>query len=196
MNFEADDYIASPVQCVVNKAKQFDFGRRWKHDISPLLCDCDVECCLTLGLKLFDPSFENGSPPWLVGRGPLNGQKAKEGCLSWYQPWGRCHYIAPFSWALGMRLYPSLKWGFLSGKFHTVVIGYEECPNEYEWVLDILQFKERTADDSVSFVKSTEWTMHQSLPDYIASFCPSTSMKQEIRNSEYLKSLCFSDPKT
>ena len=169
---------------------QFNFARRWKKDIRPMLDDPDVLGCLTLGMTLLDPSYQQGDPPWLLGRGPLNGQRARNGCLSWYQPWGRCHYIAPFSWALGMRLFPQMRWSFLSGELHTVVIGFEESPEVPEWVFDILLFKDHSADESLTFVKSRTWALYDSLPDYIASFCDCEQAKRELRQSEVLNGLC------
>jgi hypothetical protein len=109
-------------------------------------------------MKLLDLNYEDGDPPWLLGRGPLNGQRARFGCLSWYQPWGRCHHIAPFCWALGPKIYPGLNWGFLCGELHTVVIGFEEDWQKPQWVMDILLFKEKMAQQSIDFVKSRDWS--------------------------------------
>lgn len=153
-----------------HKPKQYNFARHWRRKIAPHLDDPGVVKTLTLGLKLYDKSYNEGDPPWLVGRGPLNGQRAREGCLSWYQPWGRCHHIAPFSWVLGHTLYPDLKWGFLSGQLHTVVIGWSDSWEEPEWVMDILLFREMNAVGSIDFVKKREWKFHDSLPRYLASF--------------------------
>ena len=107
-----------------SKPKQFDFARHWKAKIAPHLDDPDVVLALTFGMKLCDTNYRPGDPPWSCGRGPTNGQRAKKGCLSWYQPWGRCHYIAPFCWALGKKLFPELNWGFISSDLHTVVGGW------------------------------------------------------------------------
>jgi hypothetical protein len=102
--------------------RQYNFSRHWRKRIVPLLEHRGVLRVLTLGLKLHDIGYDQGDPPWLCGRGQWNGQRVKKGCLSWYQPWGRCHHIAPFCWALGKHLFPDLKWGFLSGELHTVVM--------------------------------------------------------------------------
>lgn len=152
------------------KPKQFNFARHWKNKIVPHLDDPGVVGALTLGLKLYDIDFDEGDPPWLCGRGQWNGQRVKEGCLSWYQPWGRCHNIAPFSWALGQKIYPNLKWGFASGEWHTVVIGWSEDWERPEWVMDILLFREKSAEESLDFVKQREWKFHDSLSRYAASF--------------------------
>jgi len=72
------------------KTQQFDFGKCWRKKIKPLLDNPEVKHVLNLSLRLFDPEYEEGDPPWASGRGVLNGQRAREGSLSWYQPWGRC----------------------------------------------------------------------------------------------------------
>jgi len=151
-------------------AKRFDFRRHWKRKIVPLLNDPGVVKTLTFGLQLHVPEYREGDPPWEYGRGPWNGQRARRGCLSWYQPWGRCHWIAPFCWALGRKMFPDLEWGFITGDLHTVVIGWRDDWENPEWVMDILLFKDKTADESLAFVKSREWTLCRSLAQYLASF--------------------------
>ena len=134
--------------------KQFDFARNWRSTVAPHLQKQAVVRALHLGMGLHDLSYRPGDPPWLLGRGPLNGQRAREGCLSWYQPWGRCHYIAPFSWAIGVEIYPDLKWGFITSDAHTVAIGYHEQWEQPAWVMDILLFRQNTAEESLAFAKS------------------------------------------
>jgi hypothetical protein len=150
--------------------KQFNFARHWKSKIVPVLDKPAVVYALTFGLKLNDLSYKVGDPPWLSGRGPLNGQRAREGCVSWYQPWGRCHHIAPFCWVLGRELYPDLKWGFMGGDLHTAVIGYQEAWEEPEWVMDILWFREWSATKSIGFVKMRNWEFYPHLHQYLATF--------------------------
>ena len=150
--------------------KQFNFARHWRKRIAPLLSDRQVVNALTLGMLLYDPTYNEGDPPWLIGRGPVNGQRVRQGCLSWYQPWGRCHHIAPFSWALGRKLYPDLNWGFVSGELHTVAVGYLDDWNHPSWVIDILLFKEKDAKDSLDFAMQREWQFCDSLARYAATF--------------------------
>lgn len=150
--------------------RRFNFARHWRSRIVPLLDDPVVVRALTLGLKLYDIDYEMGEPPWLCGRGPLNGQRARKGCLSWYQPWGRCHYIAPFCLALGQRLYPDLNWGFVSSDAHTVVVGWGDDCDQPEWVMDILLFREKSAQESLNFAKGDGWRFYDSLISYAASF--------------------------
>lgn len=155
---------------IMNAPRTFDFSRNWKRRVAPLLDDQDVVKALTFGLKLYDKTYHEGDPPWQCGRGPLNGQIARQGCLSWYQPWGRCHYIAPFCWALGKRLFPEREWGFITSDCHTVVIGWADKWEEPEWVMDILLFKEKTAEESLVFAKAHGWKFYRSLARYATSF--------------------------
>jgi len=152
------------------KPKKFNFSRQWKSKIVPHLDDPDVETALTLGLKLRDINYSEGDPPWLCGRGILNGQEATKGSLSWYQPWGRAHHIAPFCWALGQKLYPELKWGFVSGDKDTVVAGWSEDHERPVWVMDILRFRERSAQESLDVAKQPNGKYYESLARYVSSF--------------------------
>jgi len=157
--------------------KEFDFERHWKRKIVPLLDDPDVNWCLSFGLIMLDKSYKQGDPPCDLGRIELGRPEGQQGCLSWYQPWGRCHHIAPFCWALGKKLYPELNWGFISGKFHTVVIGFQDDWKEPEWLMDILQFQEQAAQSSLELAMLNDWKFHHSLARYLASFSedPETS---------------------
>jgi hypothetical protein len=147
-------------------AKQFNFARQWKN-IVPHLSDPAVSSALTVGMKLLNSDYVPGDPPCWCGRGGANGQRAYKGCLSWHQPWGRCHNIAPFCWALGNKLYPDLNWGFISGDLHTVVVGWSHDWEKPEWVLDILLFREYTAQESLDFAMQEHWDFCPSLDDYL-----------------------------
>lgn len=153
-----------------SEPKQFNFARHWRKRIAPHLSNPQVVNSLTLGMRLHDLEYKVGDPPWLIGKGPMEGQRVRKGCLSWYQPWGMCHNIAPFSWALGINLYPDLNWGFLSGKFHTVAVGYLDDWRHPRWVMDILLFKQMNAQESLDFVMLREWAFVDSLPRYAATF--------------------------
>ena len=168
--------------------RRFDFGRRWRKQIAPCLNDRAVVGALTLGMKLLSPQYEEGDPPCRFGRGSLNGQCPREGFLSWYQPWGRCHHIAPFCWAIGRKLYPNLNWGFISGEYHTVVVGYSSDWQEPAWLMDILLFREKTAAESLEFVKSREWKFHATLPEYAASFFSNPEVAVKIFSGETAES--------
>jgi len=125
---------------------------------------------LTLGLQLHDKDYEKGDPPWLCGRGPANGQRARQGCLSWYQPWGRCHFIAPFCWSLGRKLFPDREWGFITSDRHTVVIGYVDDWRQPQIVMDILLFRKKSARESIDFAMGQGWRFYRSLAHYAAFY--------------------------
>jgi hypothetical protein len=71
---------------------------------------------------------------------------------------------------LGRRLFPELEWGFMTSDLHTVVIGWSDDWHNPEWVMDILLFKKKTADESLAFAKSDGWRFYRSLERYAASF--------------------------
>lgn len=129
---------------------QFNWSRNWKK-VAPHLSDKDVQFALILGLKLLNSYYEPGDPPWEEGRGIMNGQRAIKGKLSWYQPWGRCHHIAPFSWAIGKKVYPDLEWKFLTSDAHTVAVGM--AGDDIKIVMDILLFRDYTAEQSITMVR-------------------------------------------
>lgn len=159
--------------------KQFDFARNWRK-VKPHLAKPAVVRALMAGMGLLDISYRPGDPPWLFGRGPLNGQRARRGSLSWYQPWGRCHHIAPFAWALGCELYADLSWGLLSGEAHTVALGYQDDWAKPELVMDILLFRDRTAEESMASAMGEGSQFHPTLHLYLASFCNDTQAALEI----------------
>lgn len=133
--------------------KQVNFSRQWTR-IADWLNDDDIRLALNFGLLCQNQEYKLGSPPWFEGRGPLNGQRARPGKLSWYQPWGRCHAIAPFAWAVCKRLYPKLTWAFLTSEDHTVAVGLN-TEDQIQKVGDILWFKNLTAEESVTFVNAS-----------------------------------------
>jgi hypothetical protein len=158
------------LNCPALATRQFNFARHWRKKIVPHLKDPLVGYALTSGLKLSDSNYMPGNPPWHCGRGGANGQRTRKGCLSWYQPWGRCHSIAPFCWALGTKLYPKLKWGFISGERHTVVVGWSNDWRRPEWVMDILLFRDHSAKESLDFAMQLDWEFYPSLAQYLYTF--------------------------
>src|SRR5262245_822069 len=129
------------------KVVQFNWRRHWKNKVAPHLHEELVEGSLDLGMRLLDPHWRRGDPPYLLGREP--GRRAIPGKLSWYRPWGCCHWIAFFSMAIGVLNYPWLDWRFVSGDLHTVPVGYgpDEKPAV---VMDILLFEGMTAEQSLA----------------------------------------------
>ena len=127
---------------------QFDWRRNWKKRVKPLLGNPLVQGALDLGMRMLDPNWKNGNPPYLLGRlGPDRGCIV-EGRLSWYQPHGRCHWIVFFSYTIGLLLYPSLRWEIVSGDLHTIALGYD-ANDDPRVVMDILLFDCMTANDSI-----------------------------------------------
>lgn len=136
--------------------KQFNWRRKWPK-VEPHLNDPEVQDALDNGLRRRDKHWESGDPPWLVGRGRMNGQRTIRGKLSWYQPYGRCHWIAPFTWAIGKKLYPDLRWGFLTSERHTVAVGLKG--EEIKIVMDILAYHFDSAEKSIERVKEVDWKL-------------------------------------
>lgn len=95
-------------------------------------------------MRLAHPDYDPGDPPWWYGTREWHRRLPRMGCLAWYQPGNMCHWIAPFSWAVGKELYPELNWGFVNGRDHTVVVGYRSRWSRPEWVFDILLFRQMT----------------------------------------------------
>lgn len=132
---------------------QFNWARNWKK-VEPYLNDKDVLKNLEFGMKNYYKKWKYENGPHAIGRGSLNGQRVVKGKLSWYQPRGRCHWIAPFSFAIGKKLYPELKWGYLTSDSHTIAVGLKE--GEIKIVMDILLFKQITATQSIAQVKEAD----------------------------------------
>lgn len=93
------------------------------------------------------PALATWQRTYLLGREP--GCRAVPGKLSWYQPWGCCHWIAFFSMAIGVLNYPRLDWRFVSGDLHTVPVG-SGPDGKPAMVMDILLFEGMTAQQSLA----------------------------------------------
>ncbi len=130
---------------------QFDWGRRWKKDVRPHLDLPPVRLSIELGMKMCDPAWTWEDGPHAIGRGAINGQRVVKGRLSWYQPWGRCHWISFFACAIGVLNYPELDWHFISGPCHTVPVGSRNGVDRV--VMDILNFKRLTAEESLTLTR-------------------------------------------
>jgi hypothetical protein len=125
---------------------QFNWSRHWKKLVEPHLKHELVQTSLDLGMMMYDFSWKRGDPPHLYGR--FYDGRIIEGKLSWYQPWGRCHWIAFFSMAIGVINYPDLDWRFLTGELHTVPVGFD-ATGEPKVVMDILLFRHKSAEESI-----------------------------------------------
>jgi len=127
---------------------QFDWSRHWKTKVEPHLDKPLVRYSVEMGMKLLEETWTWGDGPHAVGRGRWNGQRVTRNKLSWYQPWGRCHWISFFACAIGVLNYPELDWHFISGHCHTVPVG--SWNGEHRVVMDILNFKMMTAEESIA----------------------------------------------
>jgi hypothetical protein len=110
-----------------------------------------VRASVEMGMKDLDPAWTWEDGPHAVGRGRWNGQRVTKNKLSWYQPWGRCHWISFFSCAIGVLDFPELDWHFISGHCHTVPVG--SWNGEQRVVMDILNFKRMTAEESINLAQ-------------------------------------------
>ena len=108
-----------------------------------------VQASLDHGMSLLDPCWQRGDPPYLLGAIPADWTRAVAGKLSWHRPWGRCHWIAFFSMAIGVLNHPSLDWRFVSGDLHTVPVGYGPG-GDPQGVMDILLFERMSAEESIA----------------------------------------------
>lgn len=126
---------------------QFDWKRYWNKVVAPHLDQPLVQASLDLGMMMFDKSWQHGDPPYRLGREPY--RRAAPGSLSWYRPYGLCHYIAFFSMAIGVLAHPRLDWRFASGDLHTVPVGSEPGGGPAV-VMDILLFDQNTAEESLA----------------------------------------------
>lgn len=47
----------------------------------------------------------------------------KRGTIEFYQPFGRCHWIAPWATALGRLMFPNLLWRIRESELHSLSVG-------------------------------------------------------------------------
>ncbi len=132
---------------------QFNWRKHWDKKVKPHLHNPFVEFARDLGLKMADPTWNLGDPPYRAGRDWP--QRPKKGKLTWYQPFGQCHGISFFAMVIGLINYPELQWRFVSGRFHTVPVGYDLNGNA-QVVMDILWFDCSTAEESIEFALKQE----------------------------------------
>ncbi len=137
----------------MNTIIQFDWSRHWKKKVEPHLGNPLVRASVEMWMRELEPTWTWEDGPHAVGRGKWNGQRVTKYKLSWYQPWGRCHWISYFSCAIGVLNYPELDWHFISGHCHTVPVG--SWNGEHRVIMDILNFKTLTAEESIALAQRT-----------------------------------------
>jgi hypothetical protein len=103
-------------------------------------------------MKMLDPNWRRGNPPCFLGAIPSWRTRIVPGKLSWYRPYGRCHWIAFFSMAVGVINYPNLDWRFVTGDLHTIPVGYDENRRP-RVVMDILLFDSISAEESIALAQ-------------------------------------------
>ena len=135
----------------MRKISQFDWSRNWKKKVEPHVNVPLVRLSVEMNMKDLDPTWTWEDGPHAVGRGRLNGQRVTKNKLSWYQPWGRCHWISFFACAIGVLNYPELDWHFISGQCHTVPVG--SWNGKHKVVMDILNFRIITAEESIALAQ-------------------------------------------
>src|SRR5262249_2122005 len=107
----------------MSKITQFNWRRSWRKRVEPHLEQPLVRKSVDIGMTMYDMSWTENDGPHSIGDGRRLGQRVVKGELSWYQPWGRCHWISFFACAIGVLNYPELDWHFISGDCHTVPVG-------------------------------------------------------------------------
>ncbi len=134
---------------------QFDWKKEWNKKVKPHLDNPLVQLALDWGMKMYEPAWDCGEPPYLYGGIADSRRDPRKGTLRWYQPIGRCHAIAFFSIAIGVINYPELNWKFVSGDGHTIPVGYDE-DGRPRVVMDILLFDDFSAEESIDFALSLQ----------------------------------------
>lgn len=129
------------------KPIQFDWRRHWKKKVEPHLKKEEVQHALDIGMLMLTQTWRRGDPPYI--HGGIDGRRVVDGKLAWYQPLGRCHWIAFFSMAIGVLNYPKLDWRFMSGDLHTVPVGFDSNGHP-KVVMDILLFDQMSAEESLA----------------------------------------------
>jgi hypothetical protein len=130
------------------KPIQFNWRKHWEKKVKPHLDHPCVQMSLGVGMVMIDPTWKDGDAPYELGDDIQ--RRAKKGTLAWYQPRRQCHGISLFAMAIGVINYPSLRWKFVSGRCHTVPVGYDEN-GQARVVMDILLFDKMTAVESIDF---------------------------------------------
>ena len=157
------------------KPKVFNFRKHWAKKVKPYLFHKDVQDALDCGMedlmvswryesKITDEKFKSldehmkqrftwtpGNPPyqktssdyWAFRRTP------SEHSVNWYRCMQCCHWICWFCLELGMKIYPDLDWYIVSGRRHSVAVGFKNC--KPYMVFDILNFEYMSAENILDF---------------------------------------------
>lgn len=155
--------------------KVFNFRKHWSKKVKPYLFHKDVQNALNIGMeelvdswrheaKITDEKFKEldeyrkewytwtpNSPPylktssdyWCFHRTP------KEHSVGWYQCMHCCHWICYFCCELGEKIYPELGWYIVSGRRHSVAVGFKY--GQPYMIFDILNFEHMSAENILDF---------------------------------------------
>jgi len=155
--------------------KVFNFRKHWSKKVKPYLFHKDVQHALDYGMNLMMElwrhenkitneklesmteymkdwySWTPGSPPyhktssdyWCYHRKPLKHS------VGWYQCRHCCHWICYFCIELGMKIYPKLDWYIVSGRRHSVAVGFKY--SQPYMIFDILNFEDMSAENILDF---------------------------------------------
>lgn len=131
---------------------QFNWRWNWSKLVRPCLDDPEVQFYLDFGMKVLDCDWLHGNCPNDFGSLGFSRPRARVRGLEWYRPHNRCHWISPFTWAIGRVIRPELQWGLYMSNRHTVSVGLDRDTDEFVVVMDILLFEENTAEESLGWV--------------------------------------------
>lgn len=142
---------------LVGRPLMFDFYSNWDSLIKPHLLDPYVQFALNQGMEDLEYNYKiNGilceNYRWYHGKAPYSMSQSENKhdktprlhSLDWYRPLQCCHWILPFSFALGEIICPELEWKYRHSRRHSVAIGYEKNINNDEIpiiIFDILNYE-------------------------------------------------------
>lgn len=156
--------------------KVFNFRRHWSKKVKPHLFDEKVQYALNYGMEelmwtwryeadlLDKDKFEAlddymkerftwtpGNPPYHKTSSDywLNFRAPREHSVGWYQCIHCCHWICWFCLELGIKIYPKLNWKVVSGRRHSVAVGFKN--DKPYMVFDILNFEHMSAQHILDF---------------------------------------------
>jgi len=141
---------------LVGQPVVFDFYSNWDSLVKPYLFEPYVRDSLNIGMEDLELYYKDDGilsknykwyptkAPYTMSQSDMIYRKApKLHSLNWYSPLQCCHWIAPFSLALGELIYPELEWKYRHSRRHTIAIGYEKNMSNVEIpvvIFDILNY--------------------------------------------------------
>jgi len=139
------------------KPEQLEFGAKWPHIRQTILQCPDVQAALFFGMWHQHNEYLWNHPPYRLGIIRQDRPEPKPHELSWYQPFGKCHSIVPFAWAIDRHLYQLLDWAFMTSDRHSIAIG--STGDEMAMVADILCFDIQSAEESIRYTEELPYSV-------------------------------------